>query len=161
MLGIAMRRRAARKTDADEESLIDFRLALGGVASRSAGCYLAEPATVGRSERPIRSNQTPNDRCFLHRGDDRDILQRTQRPERRWLRVKGRVHVKQWGWIERRVCIRWRRWGRQFVHAAMRKRAAIQRTVQLTKQANQCTCWVSYRNPLVIPPSYDGHSSAR
>ena len=65
------------------------------------------------------------------------------------------------GWIERRVCIGWQRWGRQFVHAAMRKRAAIQRTVQLTKQANQCTCWVSYRNLLVIPPSYDGHSSGR
>ena len=104
MLGIAMRRRAARKTDADEESLIDFRLALGGVASRSAGCYLAEPATVGRSERPIRSNQSPNDRCFLHRGDDRDILQRTQRPERRSLRVKGRVHVKQAG-LDRAACL--------------------------------------------------------
>jgi len=99
MLGIAMRRKAARKTDADEESLIDFRLALGGVASGSAGCYLVEPTTVGRSERPVRSDRGPNDRRFLHRGNDRDILQRTQRPERRWLRVEGLVHFGQWGRI--------------------------------------------------------------
>ena len=109
MLGVAMRRRAARKTDADEESLIDFRLALGGVASGSAGCYLVEPTTVGRSERPVRSNRRPNDRRFLHRGNDGDILQRTQRPERRWIRVERRVHIEQRVRNGQRVCIERRR----------------------------------------------------
>jgi len=95
MVSLTMRRRAARKTDADDESLIDLHTTLGCVASRSAGRYVAEPTTFGRSERPVRSDPSPNDRRFLHGGNDRDILQRPQRSERRWLRVERRVHIEQ------------------------------------------------------------------
>ena len=75
------------------------------VASRSAGRYLAEPTTVGRSERPVRSNRSPNNWRLLHRGNDRDILQRNHRAEQRWLRVAQRVHIEQWGRIKRSICI--------------------------------------------------------
>jgi saccharopine dehydrogenase-like NADP-dependent oxidoreductase len=68
---------------------------------------------------------------FLHRGNDRVILQRNHRAEHEWLRVAQRVHIEQWGRIKRR------RWCHQSVDPTLLKRTAVQRTVQLTKQRQQ------------------------
>jgi hypothetical protein len=40
--------RGSEKTGTDEETRVDFRIALGGVASRSAARYVVEGTTVGR-----------------------------------------------------------------------------------------------------------------
>jgi hypothetical protein len=55
------------------------------------------------------SRISPTDWRFLHRGNDRDILQRNHRTEHEWLRVAQRVHIEQRGRIKRR------RWCRQSV----------------------------------------------
>jgi hypothetical protein len=47
---------------ADEEIHANFCTALGGVARRIAGRYVADPRTVGRSEYPIPRNPSPDDR---------------------------------------------------------------------------------------------------
>jgi hypothetical protein len=70
----------------------------------------------------------------LHRGNDRDILQRSHRAEHGWLRVARRVYIEQWGRIYRRISIERRRWRYQSVDPTLLKRTAVQRTVQLTKQ---------------------------
>jgi hypothetical protein len=121
-------------TDGDEETRVYFRTAHGGVASCSTSRCVDGPTTVGWSKRPVGTDPSPNDRRFLHRGNDRDILQRTQRPERKWLRVARRVHIEQSVRIERRICIERRRWRHQLVHPAMHERTAVQRIVRLTKQ---------------------------
>jgi len=109
-----------RQSGSDEDICFDCRTALDGVASRSASRYIAEPTTVGRSEHPVRRDRSPKDWRFLQRGNDRDILQRTQRPERRWLRAEGRVDIEQWGRIKWRFCTERWRWRHQLVHPAMR-----------------------------------------
>ena len=124
--------RAPRERGADEETRVDLRAVLGDVASRSAGRYVAEPTTVGRSERPVSTDPSSNDRRFLHRGNDRDILQRPQRSERKWLRVERRVHIEQGVRNKQRVCIERRRWWHQLIHPALPERTAIQRAVQLS-----------------------------
>jgi hypothetical protein len=101
--------------------------ALGGVASRSAARYVVESTTVGRSSRPVHTDRSPTDWRFLHRGNDRDILQRTHRAEHEWLGVAQRV-----GRIRRLICIERRRWCRQSIDPTLLKQAAVQRTVQLT-----------------------------
>ena len=58
-----------------EGTRVDFRIALGGVANRSAARYVVEGTTVGRSARPVRTDRSPDDWRFLHRGNDRDVLQ--------------------------------------------------------------------------------------
>jgi hypothetical protein len=89
--------------------------------------------TVERSARPVHAGRSPNDWRFLHRGNDRDVLQRTHKAEHEWLRVARRIHIEQWGRIKRRICIE-RRWWHQLVYSAMRERTSVQRTLQLTKQ---------------------------
>src|SRR6266480_5069057 len=115
----------------DEETRVDLCTALVGVASRSAGRYVVESTTVGRSARPVHTDRSPTDWRFLHRGNDRDILQRNHRAEHECLRVAQSVHIDQWGRI---ICIERRRWCHQSVDPALLKRTAVQRTVQLTKQ---------------------------
>src|SRR5262249_7120140 len=117
----------------DEETRVDLCTALGGVASRSAARYVAESTTVGRRERPVDTDRSPKDWRFLHRGNDRDVLQRDHRAEHGWLRAEPRVHIEEWGLTKRRICIERRRWCHQPVDPTLLKRTAVQRTVQLTK----------------------------
>src|SRR6516162_10729966 len=42
-----------------------LRIALGGVANRSAARYIVEGTTVGRSARPVHADRSPNDWRFL------------------------------------------------------------------------------------------------
>src|SRR5262249_62052126 len=90
-------RGSERLSVTDEETRVDLCTALGGVASRSAARYVAESTTVERSERPDRTDRSPNDWRFLHRGNDRDVLQRDHRAEHEWLRVAPGVHIEPWG----------------------------------------------------------------
>ena len=117
-----------------EEARVDCRTALGGIASGSTSRYVDGPTTVGWSKRPVSIDPSPKDRRFLYRGNDRNILQCTDRPEREWLWVERRVHIEQWVRNKQRVCIERRHWRPQLVHPAMRERTAVQRIVQLTKQ---------------------------
>jgi hypothetical protein len=103
-----------------------FRIALGGVVSRSTGRYVVETTTIGRSERPVHTDRSPNDWRFLHRGNDRDVLQRDHRAEHQWLRVARRVHIEPWGRIKRRLCIERRCWRHQSVDPTLLKRTAVQ-----------------------------------
>ena len=48
-----------------EGTRVDFRIALGGVANRSAARYVVEGTTVGRSARPVHADSSPNDWRFL------------------------------------------------------------------------------------------------
>src|SRR6516162_5538010 len=41
--------------------------------------------------------EAPRTGVFLHRGNDRDVLQRDHRAEHEWLRVEPRVHIEEWG----------------------------------------------------------------
>jgi hypothetical protein len=81
------------------------------------------------------TDRSPIEWRFLHRGNDRDILQRDHRAEHEWLRVAQRVHIEQWGRIKRHIRIERRRWCRQFVDPTLLKRTAVQRTVQLTSKS--------------------------
>jgi hypothetical protein len=80
--------------------------------------------TVGRSGRPVHTDPSPTDWRFLHRGNDRDILQHNHRAEHEWLRVAQSVHIEQWGRI---ICIERRRWCHQSVDPTLLKRTAVQR----------------------------------
>jgi len=93
-----------------EEARVDCRTALGGIASGSTSRYVDGPTTVGRSKRSVSTDPSPNDRRFLHRGNDRDVLQRTHRPEHGWLRIARRYGIEQRYRIEQRVCIEQRVW---------------------------------------------------
>jgi hypothetical protein len=110
-----------------EKTRVDFCTTLGGVASRSPARYVVESTRVGWSGRPVHTDRSPTEWRFLHRGNDRDILQQNYGAEHEWLRVAQRVHIEQWGRIKRR------RWYRQSVDPTLFKRTAVQRTVQLTK----------------------------
>jgi len=55
-------------------------------AAAQVAISLSQQGLGGQSGR-VRSDPSPNDRRFLHRGNDRDILQRSQRSKRRWLRI--------------------------------------------------------------------------
>ena len=48
-----------------KELALIFRIALGGVANRSAARYVVEGTTVGRSARPVHVDRSPNDWRFL------------------------------------------------------------------------------------------------
>jgi hypothetical protein len=85
-----------------EETGVDFCATLGGVAGRSPSRYVEWSTTDGWSGRPVSNDASPNDRRLLHRGNDRNVLQRTYWPKHEWLRVEGGVH------IEQRVHIQWR-----------------------------------------------------
>jgi len=70
------------------------------------------PTTVGGSGPPVSTVAGPDDGRFLHRGNDRDVLQCTQRPEHEWL------------WIERRVRSEQRGPQQDVVHPPLRERNA-------------------------------------
>jgi hypothetical protein len=58
--------------------------------------------------KPVTIDASGNDRRFLSRGNDDNVLQRTHRPEHEWLRIK------------RWVCIEWR-WRQHVFHSDLRK----------------------------------------
>jgi hypothetical protein len=86
-----------------------------------------------------------DDRRDLHRGNDRDILQCTERPEHEWLRIARRSRIERRNGIEWRVrrgrwhgigfgrggCIRRRRWYQHIVHSDLRGFSFGRRVVQL------------------------------
>jgi hypothetical protein len=88
-----------------EETRVDCSTALGVVAGRGA---IATTAAGGR--RPDKQLATPQYRRYLHRRNDRDVLQRTHRPEHGWLRIARRYGIEQRYRIEQRVCIEQRVW---------------------------------------------------
>ena len=73
-----------------------------GVAGGSAGHYVERsgseyderPTTVRWSSRPVSSIPSPNDRRYLRRANDSDVLQRTLQPEHGWLRIRRRDRVE-------------------------------------------------------------------
>jgi hypothetical protein len=55
---------------------------------------------------PATNNQPkPDDRHDLHRGNDRDILQRSERPEHERLRIARRIRIEWRNRVERRIGI--------------------------------------------------------
>lgn len=118
----------------NEDTRVHSGTALGGLSGRSASRYVERnasrydqrPATVRRSSRPVSSVASADDRRYLHGGNDRDILQRPQRPELEWLRIERRV------WIERRVRIERRCRQQHIVHPGLPGISAGQPTLQLT-----------------------------
>ncbi len=111
----------------------DGRPSPGRVAGRSAGRYVQRPGASRHLERPATAEHTgwpastiasPNDRHLLHRGDDRDVLQRADQPEHERLRISRRRVG-----IERRVrtgrCLR----VRQRVHSEHRRQHVVHSAV--------------------------------
>jgi hypothetical protein len=98
-------------------------LALPPVAAQVATSNGQQSA--GRAGQSTGS-QAPTTRRDLHRGNDRDFLQRRHRPEQRRLWIERRV------WIERRIRIE--RWSPQqhVGHTTLFGFPARQRIVQLT-----------------------------
>ena len=111
-----------------EETRVDCGSPLGGVASRGA-----VSATAAGRRRPDKQFDTPQYRRYLHRRNDRDVLQRTHRPEHGWPRIARRYGIEQRYRIEQRVCIE--RWCRQqhIVRPGLFGVSAGQSIVQLTK----------------------------
>ena len=72
-----------------------------------------------RSLSPVSMVASPDDRRYLHRGNDRDVLKPTHEPEHEWLRIERRVRIERW------------RWRQYVVHPALDRIPAGQRTVQL------------------------------
>src|SRR5215471_21051004 len=96
LVSLATRRlllRGSGRSSTDEETRVDFRIALGGVASCSAARYVVEGTTVGRSARPVHTDRSPNDWRFLHPGNDRDVLQRSHRSEHEWLTYRVKIPI--------------------------------------------------------------------
>src|ERR1700688_5099356 len=78
-----------RKTSGEyEETRVDCCTALG-VAGRGA-----ITATAAGCRRPDKHIATPQYRCYLRRGNHRDVLQCTDQPESWWLRIEQRVGVE-------------------------------------------------------------------
>jgi hypothetical protein len=105
-------------------------------ARRDDGHSDNEPAT--------NKQPKPHHRRDLHRGNDRDILQRAERPQHEWLRIARRIWIGQRDRLERRIGIdRWfgigcgeRRRCRQYIfHPGLRRLSNGQRVVQLI-----CNC---------------------
>ena len=120
-----------------EETRVDCRIPLGGVAGRGP-----ISTTAAGCRRPHKQLDTPRYRRYLHRRNDRDVLQRTHRPEHGWLRIARRYGIEQRYRIEQRVCIEQRvwierwcgwRWHHRIVNSALLGVSATQRIVQLTK----------------------------
>ena len=114
-----------------EETPVDCGSPLGGVAGRGA-----VSATAAGCRRPDKQLDTPQYRRYLHRRNDRDVLQRTHRPEHGWLRIARRYGIEQRYRIEQRVWIeRWCGWcwPHRIVNSALLGVSATQRIVQLTK----------------------------
>ena len=92
----------------------------------------AWPTTGGGSGPPVSTVAGPDDGRFLHRGNDRDVLQCTQRPEHEWLWIERRVRSERRVRVERRVRSEPRRPQQHVVRPPLRKRNAGERTVRLT-----------------------------
>jgi hypothetical protein len=113
-----------------EETRVDCGSPLGGVASRGP-----ISTTAAGCRRPDKQLATPQYRRYLHPRNDRDVLQRTHRPEHGWLRIawrygiEQRYRIEQWVWIER--WCGWR-WHHRIVDSALLGVSATQRIVQLT-----------------------------
>jgi hypothetical protein len=128
--------------------------ALGNLASDSAGRYRNDNGHLNRNDNGNNNpNNTghlnrhdnghfnrPNDRRYLHRGNNGDVLQRTHRSEYEWLRNERRDRVEQCVRLERRgrggqlvrVEHHRRRWQQRIVHSALFGVSVGKRTVQLT-----------------------------
>ena len=131
-IGFALLSGASEGSHSNEETPVDCGPPLGGVAGRGA-----VSATAAGRRRPDKQFDTPQYRRYLHRRNDRDVLQRTHRPEHGWLRIARRYRIEQRYWIEQRVWIeRWCgwRWHHRIVNSALLGVSATQRIVQLTKQ---------------------------
>jgi hypothetical protein len=124
------------------------------MASRSASRYRHNNGHLYRNNhRPNNGNlnrnnsrhnngrlSRPNNRRYLHRGNNRDVLQRTHRTEHEWLRIERRDRVEQCVRLER--CIRGgqlvrveqRRWQQRRVHSALLGVSVGKRAVQLTSR---------------------------
>ena len=103
---------------------------LGRLTRRGATRYIERPVTLGDPRRAVSPHASPeprsNDRRFLHRGNDGDILQRRHLAQHEWLWDEERFRTEQRRLIERR-----RR--EHVVDPALPGRTAIQRIVQLSK----------------------------
>jgi hypothetical protein len=55
--------------------------------------------------RPVDTAAGPDDRRFLQRGNDRDVLQRTQWPEHKWLRISPRGRERRSGLPETQLAV--------------------------------------------------------
>jgi len=132
--GQATRHRA--KTSSGYEEARAYRctrlVSLGLIGRLTRCCatrYVERPVTIGGPRRAVSAHASPeprsNDRRFLHRGNDGDVLQRGHRAqhERLWneegLRIEQRVRIE-------------RRRREHVVDSALSGATAIQRIVQLT-----------------------------
>jgi hypothetical protein len=102
-------------------------VSLGRIGRLTRCCatrYVERPVTIGGSRRAVSAHAGPeprsDDRCFLHRGNDGDILQRRHRTQHEWLWDKERLRIAQ------RVRIEQRRRREYVVNPALPDRAAIQ-----------------------------------
>jgi len=135
------RDRPPKNESADEESRVDHRTALGDVASRSASCYPHNNGHLNRHNNGHlnRHNNWHNNehsnrhlnRRYLRRGNGRDVLQRTHRPEHEWLWIEQRDRV------ECRVRIERRGWQQHVVHSDLPGFSAGERIVQLNQPARR------------------------
>ena len=95
-------------------------------------CYRGSSAWSSSSLPPVSTVAGPDDGRFLHRGNDRDVLQCTQRPEHEWLWIERRVRSERRVRVERLVRSEPRRPQQHVVRPPLRKRNAGERTVRLT-----------------------------
>ena len=86
---VRMRSRIMKKTRAN--SCTGLSCVAGRGATTATGC-----------RRPDKHIATHQYRCYLQRGNDRDVLQRTQQPEPWWLRINRSVRLERCVRIERR-----------------------------------------------------------
>lgn len=125
---------------------------LGNVTRRSASRHIEWPAAsqhagwttaIRYPKPPVGNVASADDRHFLHRRDDGDVLQRARRPEHKRLRISGRVRFRRRVRSRYRVCIRQRvgskrqRRRQHVVHPAVHARTGGERTVQLTGKARE------------------------
>src|ERR1700722_10004803 len=105
-----------RKTSGAYEETRVYSCTALGVAGRGA-----ITATAAGCRRPDEHIATPQYRCYLRRGNHRDVLQCTHQPETWWLRIEQRVGVER------------RSRSSHAVHSALLGIPAGQRTVQLIR----------------------------
>jgi len=114
-----------KTSSADMEARADCRTAdcsppSGGIAGRGASHDADRPTAIERTKRSIGgAGASPGNRRFLHRGNDRHILQRHRTSERGRLRIGRRIRIGQ------------QRRRHYAVHTSLPERTAVQRTLQL------------------------------
>jgi hypothetical protein len=107
-------------------------VSLGRIGRLTRCCatrYVERPVTIGGSRRAVSAHASPesksNDRRFLHRGNDGDVLQRRHRAQHERLWNEERLRIEQRLRIERRR--------EHVVDSPLSGATAIQRIVQLSK----------------------------